>query len=144
MIEGRKQGAVCEILINRSAKKNALTDDDFLAFTQLIQEAAASDAWAVLIHAAGGSFSTARDIGSSDPAAIDAAKFIRETVNPLFKAIREVPVPTIAAVEGHCLGGGFGVAFALRYHFGGGDGGARQPLPRDRSRHRFGYATLPA
>ncbi len=113
MIEGRRQGAVFEILLNRPAKRNALTDDDFVAFTRLVREVASSDVRAVLIHGAGGSFSAGYDLGSSNlVAAMDAEKLIKETVNPLFKAIREIPVPTIAAVEGHCLGGGFGIAFA--------------------------------
>lgn len=112
ILELSRRGAVAEILINRPEKKNALTDADFVALTRLARQIAASDARCVMIHGAGGTFCAGRDIGTTDVRTLDAEKLIKEQINPTFLALRAIPVPTIAAVHGPCLGGGLGIAFA--------------------------------
>jgi len=112
IFEVTRRGAVAEILINRPEKKNALRDEDFVTLTGIARQIAASDARCVMIHGAGGTFCAGKDIGSTDPRTTDTEKLIKETVNPTFLAIRAISVPTIAAVHGPCLGGGFGIAFA--------------------------------
>ena len=111
-LEFTRQGAIAAILINRPAKKNALRDQDFVAFTAIARAVAASDARCVLIAGAGGSFCAGRDIATTDVATLDAETLIRAEINPLFLALRAISVPTIAAVDGPCVGGGFGIAFA--------------------------------
>lgn len=112
VLELTHRGAVTEILINRPDKKNALRDEDFVALAGHARRIAASDARAVMIHGAGGTFCAGRDIGDTDPRSLDAEKLIKEQINPTFLALRAIPVPTIAAVHGPCLGGGLGIAFA--------------------------------
>lgn len=104
--------AVCEIVLDRPGRMNALRDEDFVALTAIVEDVAKSEARAVLIHGANGAFCAGRDISTTDAAALDAEALIRREINPLFRVIRAIPVPTIAAVEGVCLGGGFGIAFA--------------------------------
>ena len=111
-IELARHGAVAAILINRPAKKNALRDEDFVAFTKIAREVALGDARCVLVSGAGGAFCAGRDIGTTDVATLDAETLIKEQINPLFVALRAISVPTIAAVDGPCVGGGFGIAFA--------------------------------
>ena len=105
-------GAVCEIVLDRPGRMNALRDEDFVTLTAIVERIAAEGARAVLIHGANGAFCAGRDISTTDAAALDAEALIRREINPLFRAIRTIRVPTIAAVEGVCLGGGFGIAFA--------------------------------
>ena len=107
-------------------KKNALRDVDFLVLTALAQEVAASDARCLMITGAGGTFCAGRDISTADVAATDAEALIREKINPLFVASRNIPVPTIAVVDGACVGGGFGIAFACDIILAAGD----SPLAR--------------
>ena len=106
------EGAVREIMLDRPDKLNALRDADFVALTRVAEDTARSDARAVLIHGAGKAFCAGRDIATTDPAQLDGETLIRREINPLFQAIRAIPVPTIAAIQGACLGGGFGIAFA--------------------------------
>ncbi len=111
-IELSVRGAVAEILLNRPEKKNALRDEHFVELTALVKRVAASPARCVVISGAGGAFCAGRDISETDVASTDATTLIREQINPLFAALRDIPVPTIAVVEGACVGGGFGIAFA--------------------------------
>jgi len=112
MFEVTTAGGVCEVLLNKPEKKNALRDEEFVALTRIANEISASSARAVIFHGAGNCFSAGKDIGDTDPFSVDAEKLIVETVNPLFLAIAAIPIPTIAAIEGPCLGGGFGIAFS--------------------------------
>jgi 2-(1,2-epoxy-1,2-dihydrophenyl)acetyl-CoA isomerase len=112
MFEVSNARGICEVLLNKPAKKNALRDEEFVSLTGIANEIAASSARAVIFHGAGNCFSAGKDIGNTDPLSVDAEKLIVETVNPLFLAIAAIPVPTIAAIEGPCLGGGFGIAFS--------------------------------
>lgn len=112
VIKLNRQGAVCDIVIDRPDKMNALRDEDFSALTAMARTVGASDARAVVLRGEGGSFCTGRDIATTDAETTDAEALIRDRINPTFAAIRAMPMPTIAAVQGHCLGGGFGIAFA--------------------------------
>ncbi len=107
-----QRGSITEVVLNRPEKKNALRDEDFVRFTAIAKEIAASGARCVLVRGAGGAFCAGRDIGTTDVRTLDAEALIRDQINPLFLALRAISVPTIAAVEGPCVGGGFGIAFA--------------------------------
>lgn len=111
-IEHTVRGAITGILLNRPDKKNALRDEHFVELTALVRHLAHSSARCVVISGAGGAFCAGRDISDTDVAATDAATLIRDKINPLFVALRDIPVPTIAVVDGPCVGGGFGIAFA--------------------------------
>jgi 2-(1,2-epoxy-1,2-dihydrophenyl)acetyl-CoA isomerase len=111
-IEISVRGPITEILLNRPERKNALRDEHFVELTALARRVAASSTRCVMISGAGGAFCAGRDISETDVASIDATTLIREQINPLFAALRDIPVPTIAVVEGPCVGGGFGIAFA--------------------------------
>ena len=50
--------------------------------------------------------------GVPPPRLANAETLIRQKINPLFMALRAIPMPTIAVIEGPCVGGGFGIAFA--------------------------------
>jgi enoyl-CoA hydratase/carnithine racemase len=105
-------GATREIVLDRAGKRNALRDQDFETFTRMVRELDDGECRAVLIRGEGEAFCAGRDIATTDPSATDGETLIRDTINPLFTAIRAISVPTVAAVQGHCLGGGFGIAFA--------------------------------
>jgi 2-(1,2-epoxy-1,2-dihydrophenyl)acetyl-CoA isomerase len=111
-IEHTVRGAITEILLNRPVKKNALRDEHFVELTALARQVAESSTRCVVVSGAGGAFCAGRDISDTNVAETDAATLIRKQINPLFIALRGIPVPTIAVVEGACVGGGFGIAFA--------------------------------
>lgn len=111
-----RDGAVARLVIDRAAKKNAFNQEMWEAFPVLLADAMADTATRVLIlqSAAPGVFSAGADIaefstGARDPewrAKNQAA--IRRAQHELARAEK----PTIALIEGVCVGGGCGLAIA--------------------------------
>lgn len=100
---------VAEVLIDRPDKHNALTLGMWRSLGQLCADLAAdTELRAVVVTGAGRSFCSGADISalSEDDASMRAAVFAAE------EALRGLPVPTIAKIRGHCLGGGTQIAVA--------------------------------
>lgn len=107
-----KTGDVAEIAFNRPDKKNALRPEDLELLSRRLDEALEAGARCLLLRGEGGSFSAGRDIAGADPATDDNEGLLKRVINPVIRRVRELPLPTVAAVEGPCLGIGFGLAFA--------------------------------
>lgn len=107
-----KTGDVVEISLNRPDKKNALRPEDLELLTRRLDAALESGARCLLLRGEGGSFSAGRDIADADPATDDNEGILKRVINPVIRRVRELPMPTAAAVDGPCLGIGFGLAFA--------------------------------
>jgi len=104
------QGPLALITINRADKHNAIslaTLDDLHA---AVDEAAADDAVRVLaITGAGGkSFASGSDL--SEVLHRDFKKALEPIVQGLAEKLERTPKPTIAAIDGICMGGGLEVA----------------------------------
>lgn len=100
---------VATITINRPHKRNAMTVAMWSAFEQVCQELASrADVSALVVRGSGGSFCAGADISALSE---DDAK-VKRVVRQAERALRELPVPTVAAIEGPCFGGGVQVAVA--------------------------------
>lgn len=109
-------GPVAHLIIDRAAKRNAITQAMWETFPTLIAEAMADDRVRVVILRAAepGAFSAGADIaefgtGARDPAwrAANQAAIARTQID-----LTMAPKPVIAFVEGDCVGGGCGLALA--------------------------------
>ena len=110
--------AVGTILLNRPRAHNALTAEMKTALLAALRQAAASPGVrAVLITGAGPAFCAGQDLrehaelltAAQDGAAMDT---VREHYNPIVLAIRSMPKPVIAAVNGVAAGAGASLALA--------------------------------
>jgi len=110
------EGPVAQLLIDRAAKRNAFTQAMWEALPELVEQAMADPAVRVLLlrSAEPGAFSAGADIaefgdGARDPAwrAMNQAAIVRAQTT-----LSRAPKPTIAYVEGDCVGGGCGLAIA--------------------------------
>lgn len=110
MITVTTDGDVREITLARPDRLNAINQVMIAELHQAFD--AAASARAVLLCGAGRAFSAGRDLAEASPATEDAAAVLREQVGPLLSHLYELPMPTIAAVQGACLGAGLGLAFA--------------------------------
>jgi enoyl-CoA hydratase/carnithine racemase len=111
-----RHGAIAHLILDRAAKRNAITQAMWERFPELIGEAMADDGVRVLLLRAAepGAFSAGADIaefatGVGDPrwrernqAAIATAQL----------TLAGAPKPTVALIEGDCVGGGCGLAIA--------------------------------
>lgn len=111
-----KNGPVAHLLIDRADKRNAFTIAMWQLLPELLAQAAADPALRVLVvkSAAGGAFCAGADIAEL-LANKDDAIWRAENQKALNRAQYELtrfPLPTVAMVEGDCVGGGCGIALA--------------------------------
>jgi enoyl-CoA hydratase/carnithine racemase len=102
-------GAVATLTINRPAKRNALTVAMWRELATVCAELDADPRLRVLVvTGAGPSFCAGADISSlSEDEAV-----LKEVVQTAERALRNLAMPTIAKISGHCLGGGNQLAVA--------------------------------
>ncbi len=109
-------GPLRMITLNRPDKLNAFNEDMHLAFRAALEAARDDDTCrAVLLTGAGRGFCAGQDLGDRDPAkgeVPDLGETLRHFFNPNIRLIREMPKPTIAAVNGAAAGAGANIALA--------------------------------
>jgi len=113
----RLDAGVLELVLNRPDKLNAFTPDMHVALrAQLDRAAQDGDIRAVLLTGAGRGFCAGQDLGDRDPRRggpkPDLGATIGTYYNPLIRAIRALPKPVVAAVNGVAAGAGANIALA--------------------------------
>jgi enoyl-CoA hydratase/carnithine racemase len=117
----RDQTGIVVVTLNRPAKRNAISFAMWQRLGGLFSDfARQGDARIVILTGAGGHFSAGADISEfpamrSDP---EAARAYNDAGHAATLAIRDLPVPTIAAAHGNCVGGGCGIALACDLRVG--------------------------
>jgi 2-(1,2-epoxy-1,2-dihydrophenyl)acetyl-CoA isomerase len=117
-VETSRDGGVLTITFNRPDVLNAFNRALHDALRRALDEAADSEIRAVVITGAGRGFCAGQDLGefSESP---DIRRALRETYHPNVLAIRALPKPVIAAVNGACAGAGLSLACACDVRIAG-------------------------
>jgi enoyl-CoA hydratase/carnithine racemase len=112
---------VTTLVLNRPAKRNAITLEMWKALPRVLQELASDPELRVLVVRGAGedAFASGADISEfrrvrSD---VDAARTYSRTVEVADRALAAFPRPTIAMIHGFCVGGGLEVALACDLRF---------------------------
>jgi enoyl-CoA hydratase/carnithine racemase len=118
-IELHVADARAELVLNRPAKKNALTLDMWRRIPALVAEAVEADARLLVLRGAGGAFSAGADIAEFAHAYGSAAEAIanQSTMQAAMSAVEHAPMPTLALIEGVCVGGGCGLTLACDFRW---------------------------
>ncbi|MBP0439653.1 enoyl-CoA hydratase-related protein [Tianweitania sediminis] len=106
---------VATLTIDRPAKKNAMTAAMWSALINALRDVAADASCRVLVlRGEGNDFCAGADIAEFDTVRRDpeTARAYEDLNARAFGALRELPIPTIAAIRGNCLGGGLGLAIS--------------------------------
>jgi len=102
-------GPVATLTINRPAKRNALTVAMWRRLAECCAQLAADPSVRVLVvTGAGPSFCAGADISSLH----EDEAVLKSVVAAAERALRDLPMPTIARISGHCFGGGNQLAVA--------------------------------
>jgi len=114
---------VATLTLNRPARRNPLTFDSYAELRDLFRGLVhASDVKCVVVHGAGGNFSSGGDvheiIGPLTKMAMPELLAFTRMTGDLVLAMRRCPQPVIAAIDGTCAGAGAMVALASDIRFG--------------------------
>jgi enoyl-CoA hydratase len=109
-----RYGASLRITIDREAARNAINPEVMNELIDALQMAKDDeDAACIVITGAGDkAFCAGGDLGGGMASGAVAQHFDRAMLSELFKRMRTLGKPVIARVNGHALGGGFGLALA--------------------------------
>lgn len=111
------------ITINRADAFNSLNRDLRIALKEAFAAAAAdagelgSEVRAVVVRAAGKAFCSGQDLKEQleDTKNDTGQDKVVEEYNPMIAALLDIPVPTIAAIQGPAAGAGWGIAMACDF-----------------------------
>ncbi len=116
----RVDGRIATVLIATGGKLNALSVAAWealrLAFVEL---AASKSVRAIVLRGSGGNFAAGADISEFTTVRSNieqGTRYHEETVKGAIMAIAECPIPSVALIEGACVGGGLEIACSCDLH----------------------------
>lgn len=113
-LELERDGEVTTLWLNRPEKRNAVTFEMWSLLPSLLDEALVGEPRVLLVRGRGGHFCAGADIVGLGDRLADAGVpgGYREVNAEAEDALARFPRPTIAVVEGNCIGGGWQIASA--------------------------------
>ena len=113
-VRAEKDGTIGTLTFDNPTKHNALDQTSWVSVQKYVDRLVADGSRVIVVTGAGDSFCAGADISEFDRVRRDAeSALVYEAANDAaFAALRNCPVPVIAAISGYCLGGGFGLAAA--------------------------------
>ncbi|MCS6945093.1 MAG: enoyl-CoA hydratase-related protein [Sutterellaceae bacterium] len=128
------EGALARVILEVPAKHNAISVAMWRQLRRTFEQLAqAVQVRCIVISGAGGHFCAGADI-EEFPAVrhdVDSGRHYHlEVLGPAIEAIRTVPQPTVAAIEGYCIGGGLQIALACDLRIATTDAQLGAPVAR--------------
>lgn len=119
-----KNGKIAHLLIDRPEKRNAFTQDMWELFPDLLADAMADETIRVLTVNAStrdSAFCAGADIGEFGTGSNDPAWRAKNqtAIGKVQHDLAQAPKPTIAVIDGDCIGGGCGIALACDIRIAG-------------------------
>jgi enoyl-CoA hydratase/carnithine racemase len=100
-----RDGQIAWLRMNRPEAHNAFSRDMMALMLERVRELASDrDVRAAILCGNGPSFSTGLDVKELARGELEVAFFI--AWNRMMRSLRELSIPLIVAIQGHCLGGG--------------------------------------
>ena len=114
----RKDGRVGTMIFNNPERHNAVSLDMWQAASRILDDFARDDEVRVVVltGAGGKAFVSGADISKfeDERATREAVERYNAATERFYSTVYAFPKPTIAAIQGYCIGGGLGLAVTLR------------------------------
>ena len=141
---GHREGQVGHVVFNNPAKLNAVSLDMWDSFVGLLNDYEKDpQVRCVVVSGAGGkAFVSGADISKfeSERATQEAVQRYNATSGGFYATLYDFPKPTLAQIQGYCIGGGLNLAIACDLRFC--TEGSRFALPAARLGLGYGYTGL--
>lgn len=111
------EGAVARITLHRSERLNALTPAMLAELRQIVSSLGGGTIRCLILTGAGRAFCVGADLVSpelptDERGEVDLGLSLERDFNPTVRALVRAPFPTVAAVNGPCVGAGMSLAMA--------------------------------
>src|SRR5512145_1287880 len=140
----RKEGRVGTMIFNNPERHNAVSLDMWEAATRILEDFARDDEVRVVVvtGAGGKAFVSGADISKfeSERATQEAIARYNAISGGFYAVLYDYPKPTLAQIQGYCIGGGLNLAIACDLRFC--TEGSRFALPAAKLGLGYGYAGL--
>ncbi|WP_374380634.1 enoyl-CoA hydratase/isomerase family protein [Dongia sp.] len=113
LVRLERRETIATLSLNRPEKRNALNIEMWRGLTDALDQAARdADLRCLIVTGAGGHFAAGADMAefAAQRGTPDAAQAYGEIMLDALWALRAFPLPTVARIEGNCLGGGLEIA----------------------------------
>ena len=109
-----RDGDLARIQLDRPAARNALSIEHWEKLAALCAEAAEGGARAIIVSGSGGAFCAGADLGEFGDLSRDETLRVRfrTAMRRGMDALRTLPLPSIAFIDGPCFGAGVALAIA--------------------------------
>lgn len=105
-----RDAGVATVMLDRPSRLNALDSDTLAALSEVLKQAADPDTRALVLRGAGEAFSAGADVEELVDLDVEAATAYVDRAQAVTSALTGFPAPTVAAIDGYCLGGGWELA----------------------------------
>jgi len=115
-----RHGSSAHLVLNRPEKRNALNEAMWRTLPELLAEAEADpDIRVLVVHGKGGAFAAGADITEFESvyATPERAEAYSQAINAALDGLAAFSKPTLASIEGACVGGGCAIALACDLRF---------------------------
>ncbi|MEO0822846.1 MAG: enoyl-CoA hydratase [Pseudomonadota bacterium] len=139
-----RDGAIARIVVNQPEKRNAVTLEMWEAMEAALDRFAGDAGLRVLILAGAGgrAFVSGADISkfASERATAEGVKRYGETTTRVYAKLERFPRPTIAQIDGYCIGGGVALAVCCDIRLCAAD--SQFAIPAAKLGLGYGYAGI--
>jgi enoyl-CoA hydratase/carnithine racemase len=114
-----REGEIARLVLDRPGARNAIPAKDWRVLAALVEEVGKSDARLLIVTGADGAFCAGADLSDFSGLQKDEAarRRFREDMRFALDRLSDLPIPTLAIIEGPCYGAGVALAMACDLRF---------------------------